>query len=128
MEKKTKKSATPETAKYNADYDNDQAEARIRAIAKEVFSEMMNMQQDVTTSPDRDPVPPEPKTIKGKGKGRRETRKYDRVTCTIDKNLAKLFTSEARRNGISVGKLLDRILWNRYGRPVLSYEGPEGGK
>ena len=65
-------------------------------------------------------IPPEPRTVKGI-KGRREDRVYKRYTAGIDVKLVPLFEQEMKKKGLSCGKLLDIILWNRYGKPNLSY-------
>ncbi len=54
--------------------------------------------------------------------GRRENRTYVKLSGTIDSNLHELFEKERSERGLSVGKLLDAILWDRYGRPKLTYE------
>jgi hypothetical protein len=103
-------------------------DARIRQIVKEVLSEqqeMRKMQVQQTAEVD-EAMPPAPVTLKGRQgeKGRRENREYERFTFGIDKVLAARFVAEAKEKNLSAGKLLDVILWNRYGRPVLSYMEP----
>jgi hypothetical protein len=68
-------------------------------------------------------MPPEPETLRGMGRGRKESRDYHRLTTAIDKELFKLFSRECKQRKLSTGKLLDAILWNRYGKPKLSYMG-----
>ncbi|AFM27819.1 hypothetical protein [Desulfomonile tiedjei] len=42
--------------------------------------------------------------------------------CRIDKVLADLFEDERKEARISASELMQRILWNRYGHPKLSFE------
>jgi len=102
-------------------------EQRMEEIARNVFHHMMNemhhqnmMYGESTTLTGAEEIPPEPKTVKGI-KGRRETRAYKRYTAGIDVVLVPLFEQEMKAKGLSCGKLLDIILWNRYGKPNLSY-------
>lgn len=105
-------------------------QTQMRAIAREVCQEMieamMPLQHMQRVSVDGEEAPPKPVTIKGPGvKGRKETRQYERLTVGIDVVLAEKFKAEAEALNLSPGKLLDRILWNRYGMPRLSYQQPE---
>jgi len=110
-------------------YDDNRLERRMKEIAREVFREMMNVQRARAAFPDNEPMPPEPETIKHEGRGRRENRKYERLTLTVDRELARLFKAEVKDRKLSAGKVMDAILWNRYGRPALSYGSPaEAGK
>jgi hypothetical protein len=102
-------------------------EQRMEEVARNVFHLMMNEIQVQNMmygkSFDLDgieEIPPEPKTVKGI-KGRREDRVYKRYTAGIDVVLVPLFEQEMKAKGLSCGKLLDIILWNRYGKPNLSY-------
>ena len=102
-------------------------EERMEEIARNVFHHMMNEMQEQhirygesITLPETEERPPEPKTVKGI-KGRREDRVYKRYTPGIDVKLVPLFEHEMKKKGLSCGKLLDIILWNRYGKPNLSY-------
>jgi hypothetical protein len=69
--------------------------------------------------------PPEPRTIVGAGKGRRETRKYERISLTIDSNLWKLVQTDMEKLRVSAGRMIDVLLWRVYGRPKLSFEEAE---
>lgn len=100
--------------------------ATMRAIAREVCEEIlanaMHEKHIQRVGVEGEEVPPEPTTLKGKDvRGRKENRKYQRLTVGIDVVLAEKFTQEAKERGMSPGKLLDVILWNRYGWPTLSY-------
>jgi hypothetical protein len=102
---------------------------RIRQIVKEVLSEqqVMHKMHGPQGANVVETMPPAPATVKGrKGeKGRKENRDYERLTFGIDRVLAQRFVAEAKEKNLSAGKLLDAILWNRYGRPVLSYMEPD---
>jgi len=101
---------------------DEETEKRIRAIAREVFGEMINAYDVKALMPTDEDMPPEPHTITGEGRGRKEDRKYQRITMTIDDKLAELFKQEMKARNLSAGKLLDAILWNRYSKPLLSYQ------
>ncbi len=101
---------------------DEETEKRIRIIAKEVFREMMNAYDVKSLMPSDEDMPPEPRTISGEGRGRKEDRKYDRITITIDEKLANLFRQEMKVRNLSAGRLMDVILWNRYNKPRLTYE------
>jgi len=118
----------PPAHERSADYEPQKPEAwenRVREIVREEMQSLMNLQNVQPVMPGEEEAPPESKTIKGQGKGRKEPRDYERVTLTLDKELARLFKQEQKRHGISAGKLFDRILWHRYGKPKLSYQTAE---
>ena len=106
-------------------YDDKGLEQRMREIAREVVTEMMNVQNIHTIMANTADEPPAPETIKGKGRGRKETRDYDRITLTVDKVLAGRFKAEAQRRGVSAGRLADIIFWHYFGKPKLSYQEPD---
>jgi hypothetical protein len=112
-----------EQHKLRAGQDLDE---RIRAVAQQVFQEMF---QDILNKGNMieefQEMPPEPTTLKGRGKGRRENRIYCKISVTVDAALWKLFMEEQRRSKISSARLLDSILWRHYGKPQLSFELPE---
>lgn len=104
-------------------------EARMREIAREVATAVMNEMSvnhemnainmnHETPGPD---MPPEPEYRKGQ-KGRKQNRTYERLTVSLDANLAKLFKAEMKRRRVSSGRLMDIICWNYFGRPRLSFE------
>jgi len=94
-------------------------EERVREIASDVFQKML---ADAPTPPAiRQELPPEPQVLKGKP-GRRQDRSYHKVTITIDSELWKLFCQERDRLGVSNSRLFDIIVWQRYGKPLLSYQ------
>lgn len=68
---------------------------------------------------------PKAKIIKGKGKGRKAEREYYRLSITVDEELMKLFNKEAKKLNITAPRLLDSILWERYGYPKLSFQPDE---
>jgi hypothetical protein len=104
-------------------------ETRMREIAREVVENVMNEMNvmnvqhvmNVNHETAGQDLPPEPQYLKGK-KGRRQDRAYKRFTVGVDSNLAKLFEAEMKRLNVSGGRLMDIILWERYGRPKLSFE------
>jgi len=116
----------------HSDQDNrsdhaEYSEERVRQIAQEVCQAMLqNIMTDRNVShvpnvqSDTD-APPEPVTT-----GRKQNRLYGKLGATTDGVLMDLFSAEAKNRTISTGRLMDIILWERYSRPVLSYEMPEG--
>ena len=117
----------PEAERQHINLIDSNLEQRMEEVARNVFHLMMNEIQVQNMmygkSFDLDgieEIPPEPKTVKGI-KGRREDRVYKRYTAGIDVKLVPLFEHEMKKKGLSCGKLLDIILWNRYGKPNLSY-------
>ena len=101
---------------------DEEMEKRIRIIAKEVFREMIDAYDVKTLMPADEDMPPEPSTITGEGRGRKENRQYERITVTIDEKLADLFKQEMKARNLSAGRLMDVILWNRYNKPLLTYQ------
>jgi len=96
---------------------------RIRAVAREVFQEMLHsMREEMNVIADTQDAPPEPHVIKGEGKGRRENRRYTKASVTVDKVLWNLFVKERDKLRVSTGRLMDIILWRHFGKPKLSYE------
>jgi len=105
----------------------EQAEPSIASLAERITAiegYLQTMQAKKQSILDIEDMPPEPQVIKGEGKGRRENRDYQKVSLTIDKILWAKFCQERDRRRVSSGRLMDAILWNRYGRPKLSYEDP----
>lgn len=98
-------------------------EQRVREIVQEELSHIqdrgMSIHNDMNESFS---LCPESPTIKGEGQGRRQEREYDRVSITVDKVLWRLFREEQQRLKIPAPRLLDSILWHRYGQPRLSFE------
>jgi len=98
---------------------------RIRAVAREVFQEMLqDMQNERNILTSIDDAPPPPEVLKGRV-GRKENRIYKRLTLTLDEALYDRFIEERNRLKVSSGRLADIILWQRYGKPKLSYESSE---
>jgi hypothetical protein len=89
------------------------------AIAREVFMELIQNTPNIQTDLAPGDAPPEPEMLAG---SRKESRKYAKISATLDKNLLKLFNREKKRLRMSTGKLMDRILWAHYGKPLLSYQ------
>jgi hypothetical protein len=106
-------------------YERDVLDNRIRQIAREVFKEMIDNMQNIPAVMNITDTPPEPKVIKGEGRGRREDRDYIKVSATIDKTLWELFKAERDRLKVSTGRMMDIILWRVFGKPRLSYERSE---
>ncbi len=99
-----------------------QLDDRIRNVAREVFREMIDELKNTATAINESDFPAEPQVVKGKGKGRRENRRYMKISLTVDETLWKLFAAEKDRLRVSSGRLMDAILWRHYGRPRLSYQ------
>ncbi|MFC1835041.1 hypothetical protein ACFL2Q_09930 [Thermodesulfobacteriota bacterium] len=99
----------------------DHWESRMRAIANEVCNELMNTVHTIHIKSEGNDMPPEAITLKGVGRGRKENRKYDRITVTVDKILMELAKKEAKDRRTSIAKIVDAALWVRYGKPKLSY-------
>ena len=97
----------------------------IQRIVQEAFDKMMTTVPNIPTVPNADTsdLPPEPASLKGTEKGgRRQTRQYEKLSCTVDSVLFELFRSECTERKLSAGRMLDALLWNHYGRPELSYQ------
>ncbi len=101
---------------------NEELEKQMQTVAREVFREMIAAYNVQSLMPNNEASPPEPSTVTGEGRGRKENRQYERITVTIDQKLAGLFRQEMKARNLSAGRLMDVILWNRYNRPRLSYE------
>jgi hypothetical protein len=106
---------------------SEYSEDRVRQITEEVCQAMIqhvlsdrNMRNVLNVQDDIE-APPEP--IR---RGRKQNRIYGKLGATADAVLLELFNAEARSQGISTGRLMDTILWERYGKPILSYEMAEG--
>jgi hypothetical protein len=95
---------------------------RMRAIAKEVCMELMSTMPTVTSSVYEAGMPPAPGPGGRHGKKDRE---YLKVSLTIDKSLWDRFTKERDALRLSSGRLMDKILWEYYGKPLLSYQKPD---
>lgn len=83
---------------------------------------LLDLKESVQIIHDKLDMPPATQTIKGSGRGRKETRDYVKITPTLDRALFNLFDAEAKQQKLSQGKLLDIILWHWYEKPKLSYE------
>jgi len=100
-------------------------EARMREIAQEVCREMIqnvrNELNEERTAPHGTTLelegPPEPEKT-----GRKENRLYLKLAATVDLVLADRLMTLADEERLSVGKVLDRILWRTFGKPPLSYK------
>jgi hypothetical protein len=97
---------------------SDELEIRIKAIARQVFQEMMATVPTVTNPVYEADMPPAPEISGRHGKKDRE---YFKVSLTIDKSLWNRFIQERDSLRLSSGRLMDKILWEYYGRPALSY-------
>lgn len=109
---------TPKTQIQTISISTDELHQMIDKVVSDKLSAIKSSVQNDT---DNIELVPKPKPKKGEGKGRRLDRQFDKVTITIDKNLNKLFNQEARRLRIEQSRLIDSILWNRYGKPALTY-------
>jgi hypothetical protein len=104
-------------------------EERVRQIAQEVCQAMIqnvmtnrNVPHGANVQSDTE-APPKPVS-----KGRKQNRIYGKLGATTDAILLERFNREAKDRGISTGRLMDIVLWERYSKPVLSYEMPEGAE
>ncbi|MFC1834106.1 hypothetical protein ACFL2Q_05145 [Thermodesulfobacteriota bacterium] len=84
--------------------------------SRQVFQ---NMRQTVEHPLGEMEEPPEPRRVPGT---RRETREWDRISATIDKNVMKLFNQEKKLRRMSTSRLLETVLWLYFGKPRLSYQ------
>jgi hypothetical protein len=107
----------PETSSEQVD-EPDPLEIRIRVIMKQMLQEMMATMPTVTNPVYEADMPPEPGPGGRHGKKDRE---YFKVSLTIDKSLWNRFIQERDSLRLSSGRLMDKILWEYYGRPALSY-------
>jgi uncharacterized FlaG/YvyC family protein len=87
-------------------------------IADKIHEEMKNMM--VPTVPTVNPVdeypPPAPRA------DRKSARRFKKVGVTVDENVFARFDEEIKSSGRTASSLLEMILWNRYGKPELSYQ------
>jgi len=103
-------------------------EVRVRNIAREVCQEMIQNIQAIQNAENVPSIPTGEDPFKDLvTKGRSENRIYGKLGATIDGVLFRLLKNEARRED-SIGKLIDKILWERYGRPLLSFQVPDEEK
>jgi hypothetical protein len=98
---------------------------RMRIVAREVFDEMLHNMPTGRNIIQEAEEPPEPETVKGAGKGRRENRDYQKVSITIDTVLWDKIIQERDRMKASTGRAIDAILWRCCNKPLLSYQLPE---
>ena len=102
-----------------------QLREQMREIAREVCQEMIeSLRPRVVAAED---LPPEPQSIKGKP-GRRQNRDYEKISVTLDSALWEKFKAERDRLKVSNSRLIDIILWQRYGKPRLSFESKPNNK
>ncbi len=94
----------------------------IKLINEVLDKRLLDLKESVQMIQNKMEMPPESKTIKGSGRGRKERRDYVKITPTMDRVLFNLFDAEAKKQKLSHGKLLDVILWHWYQKPKLSYE------
>jgi|GEM_PF-1122934 len=75
-----------------------------------------------------DDLPPKPGIEIGERKGgklktgRKEKRDYKYMGITIDRVLYEMVNAEADKRGLPVARIVEAAVWNRYGRPRLSYQ------
>jgi hypothetical protein len=102
--------------------------AQMRTVAREVTEEYIqnirNERNAIIWDEEEKDMPPEPE-----GKvGRKEHRRYKKVSVTLDVVLWDELEKRAKGT-MSTNKLLDAILWREFGKPKLSYEvGLEPGQ
>jgi len=99
-------------------------EARMREIAEEVCREII---QNVRNELNEERTAPHGTTVelgdlpKPEKTGRKENRLYLKLGATVDLVLVDHLMTLAEKHG-SIGKALDHILWEAFGRPELSYQ------
>lgn len=94
-------------------------EQRVRELIREELS-MLN--DSVIPDTDHYILCPESETVRGESRGNRKKRDYMRFTSTIDVALWDLLRKEQKKLKTTMPRLLDSILWHRYGKPKLSFE------
>ena len=94
----------------------------VKLINEVLDKRLLDLKESVQIIQNKMETPPESKTVKGSGRGRKETRDYVKITPTVDRVLFNLFDANAKKLKISHGKLLDIVLWHWYEKPKLSYE------
>lgn len=82
-------------------------------------------EHNIPNEPTEFELVPEPETVTGGAKGRRQDRKYEKISVTVDKNLWKIFRQKQKKLSCSGPRLMDSILWNFFGKPELSYGNPK---
>ena len=100
-------------------YAPEMTEQRVREIVQE---ELKQLPDSYLSAREVFELCAESPNIIGEGKGRRQERVYDRVSITVDRVLWKMFKDEQKRLQINAPRLMDSILWHRYGKPKLSFE------
>ena len=78
-------------------------------------------EHNLTNEPTEFELVPEPETVTGGPKGRRQDRKYEKISLTVDRNLWKIFREKQKNLNCSAPRLMDSILWHFFGKPELSY-------
>ena len=67
-------------------------------------------------------VPPMPTVDQTSASKKEYTVDRERITATVDPVLFELFHQERRARGVTVSRMLDILLWQRYEKPKLSFE------
>lgn len=93
---------------------------------EEIFEDLFNKklagyEHNLPNEPTEIELVPEPETVTGGAKGRRQDRKYEKISLTVDKNLWNIFRQKQNKLKCTGPRLLDSILWNFFGKPELSY-------
>lgn len=107
---------TYQTLQIDSDLESKITEMVAKAIAEQLSGQSIPKHYEHTE------LVPEPTTVKGGSKGRRLNRLYWKKTISIDRTLWTLFEKEAKDLKIPVSRLIDSILWLRYGKPDLTYD------
>lgn len=67
-------------------------------------------------------MPPMPVVDESSPSKKQYTVDRERITCTVDPILFELFHHERKSRGVTVSRMQEVILWQRYGKPKLSFE------
>lgn len=98
----------------------------IEKIVEHVLNQRIsNYEHNILNEPNTLELVPEPETVTGGAKGRRQDRQYLKISLTVDKNLWKIFRKKQKNLNCSAPRLMDSILWNFFGKPNLSYGSPK---
>ncbi|MGA8832033.1 MAG: hypothetical protein WB554_10530 [Desulfomonilaceae bacterium] len=90
-------------------------------VEKYLKKRLAGYEPDILNEPAEFELVPEPETVTGGPKGRRQDRKYEKISLTGDRNLWKIFRQKQKKLSCSAPRLMDSILWNFFGKPELSY-------
>jgi hypothetical protein len=102
-----------------------QTEAKLIALVEEKVRSTVGEYGPQITQATELVVPPRPKTHEG---SRKLTVEREKLQGTCDKALFKLFETDRKARGFNVSQMLDFVLFNFFGKPMLSFEQTEDDK